>query len=103
MRVDEIFHRFMEKAPLKVMMRALFERGFHPERLEAWFAQTADAQYTYELSLSTMFRLMSEVVYGVRRSIHEAYQASEEIGWRWTARWRGWRGSLRPSWCAIRQ
>lgn len=79
MIVDEIFRRFTKNAPLPVMMRALFERSFHPERLDAWFARTAGAQYTRELLFSTMFRLMSEVVCGVRRSIHEAYQASEDI------------------------
>ena len=61
------------------MVRALLERTFHPERLDAWFEQTADAQYTRELLFSTLFELMSQVVCGVRRSVHDAYQAAEHV------------------------
>jgi IS4 transposase len=77
--IDALFQRFIEKAPLPVMVRALLERTFHPERLDAWFDQTADAQYTRELLFSTLFELMSQVVCGVRRSVHDAYQAAEHI------------------------
>ena len=79
MILDPLFQRFIEKAPLPVMVRALLERTFHPERLDAWFKQTADAQYTRELLFSTLFELMSQVVCGVRRSVHDAYQAAEHI------------------------
>lgn len=79
MILSEIFRRFTEKAPLPVMVRALLERTFHPERLDAWFEQTAEAQYTRELLFSTLFELMSQVVCGVRRSVHDAYQAAEHI------------------------
>jgi hypothetical protein len=61
------------------MVPALLERTFHPERLDAWFEQTADAQYTRVLLFSTLFELMSQVVCGVRRSVHDAYQATEHI------------------------
>lgn len=79
MILSEIFRRFSEKAPMPVMVRALLERTFHPERLDAWFEQTAEAQYTRELLFSTLFELMSQVVCRVRRSVHEAYQAAEHI------------------------
>lgn len=79
MIIDTLFQRFIEKAPLPVMGRALLERTFHPERLDAWFDQTAAAQYTRELLFSTLFELMSQVVGGVRRSVHDAYQAAEHI------------------------
>ena len=79
MIIDAIFQRFIEKAPLPVMVRALLERTFHPERLDAWFDQTADAQDTRELLFSTLFELMSQVVCGVRRSVHDAYQAADHI------------------------
>ena len=79
MIIDALFQRFIEKAPLPVMVRALLERTFHPGRLDAWFDQTADAPYTRELLFSTLFELMSQVVCGVRRSIHDAYQAAEHI------------------------
>lgn len=79
MIINALFQRFIEKAPLPVMVRALLERTFHPERLDAWFDQTAEAQYTRELLFSTLFELMSQVVCGVRRSVHDAYQAAEHI------------------------
>lgn len=79
MIVDALFQRFIEKTPLPVMVRALLERAFHPERLDAWFEDTADAQYTRELLFSTLFELMSQVVCGVRRSVHDAYRAAEHI------------------------
>ena len=77
--LDPLFQRFIENAPLPVMVRALLEHTFHPERLDAWFEQTADAQYTRELLFSTLFELMSQVVCGVRRSVHDACQAAEHI------------------------
>lgn len=79
MILSEIFRRFSEQAPMPVMVRALLERTFHPARLDAWFEQTAAAQYTRELLFSTLFELMSQVVCRVRRSVHDAYQAAEHI------------------------
>ena len=46
-----------------------------PEKLDAWFEQTAEEQYTRELLFSTVFDLMSQVVCGIRSSMHAAYQA----------------------------
>lgn len=76
---NDLFRRFAKKAPVPVMVRALLERTFHPERLDAWFAQMAEAQYTRELLFSTLFEMMSQVVCGMRRSIHDAYQSGEDI------------------------
>jgi hypothetical protein len=60
------------------MMRGLLERVLNPERLDEWFAQVAEHQYTRELLFSSVFDLMSQVVCGTHRSVHAAYQASEE-------------------------
>jgi hypothetical protein len=79
MIVNEIFRRFSEQTPMPVMVRALLERTFHPERLDAWFEQTAEVQYTRELLFSTLFARMSHVVCRGRRSVHDAYQAAEHI------------------------
>ncbi len=76
---NEIFRRFAKKAPVPMMVRALLERTFHPERLDAWFAQMAEAQYTRELLFSTMFEMMSQVVCGMRRSLQDAYRSAEGI------------------------
>ena len=79
MIVNDVFRRFAEKAPVPMMVRALLERTFHPARLDAWFTQMAEAQYTRELLFSTMFEMMSQVVCGMRRSIHDAYQSAEAM------------------------
>ena len=76
---DEIFRRFAKKAPVPMRVRALLERAFHPERLDAWFAQRAEAQYTRELLFSTLFEMMSQGVCGMRRSLHDAYPSAEGI------------------------
>ncbi|MFN2524933.1 MAG: transposase, partial [Actinomycetota bacterium] len=73
-----VFQRFIEKSPLSVMMRGVLERVLNPERLEEWFAQVAEHQYTRELLFSSVFDLMSQVVCGTHRSVDAAYQASEE-------------------------
>jgi hypothetical protein len=61
------------------MVRALLERTFHPARRAAWFEQSADAQYTRAVLFSTLVELMSQVVCGVRRSVHAAYPAAEPM------------------------
>jgi hypothetical protein len=74
---SKIFERFVKKSPIAVMARALMERVFAPEFLDAWFARTADRQYTRTLLFSTLFDLMSQVVCGMHASVGSAYQASE--------------------------
>ena len=78
MVLRKVFQRFIEKSPLSVMMRGLLERLLNPERLDEWFARVAEHQYTRELLFSSVFDLMSQVVCGTQRSVHAAYQASEE-------------------------
>jgi hypothetical protein len=75
---SDIFERFVKKSPVAVMARALIERVFSPEFLDAWFAKTADRQYTKTLLFSTLFDLMSQVVCGMHASVGSAYQADEE-------------------------
>ena len=50
------------------------ERVLSPEKLDQWFEQNADKQYTRDLLFSTLFELMSLVVFKVFPSIHSAYQ-----------------------------
>jgi len=38
------FERFVEASPVSVMMRAVIENLFHPERLERLFDETAVTQ-----------------------------------------------------------
>ena len=79
--LDAVFHRFVDQSPVTVMVGGLLERVLTPEKLDAWFEQTAEEQYTRELLFSTVFDLMSQVVCGIRPSMHAAYQAKiSEVG-----------------------
>ena len=78
--LTEIFQRFVKASPISVMVGGLLNRVFCPDALDGLFEQNAQRQYTKELLFSTLFDLMSQVVCGIRRSVHAAYQASlEEI------------------------
>jgi IS4 transposase len=75
--LSDLFDRFIKASPVTVMIRGLLERLLNPEQLDAWFARTAEKQYTRELLFSTVVDLLMQVVCGVRKSVHVAYQAAE--------------------------
>ena len=79
--LNAVFDRFVDQSPVTVMVGGLLERVMTPEKLDAWFEQTAEEQYTRTLLFSTVFDLMSQVVCGIRPSLHAAYQANvAEVG-----------------------
>ena len=79
--LDAVFHRFADQSPATVMVGGLLERVLTPEKLDTWFEQTAEEQYTRTLLFSTVFDLMSQVVCGIQPSMHAAYQAKvAEVG-----------------------
>src|SRR5262249_33960252 len=78
MGLAKVFEAFIEKRPVCVMARAILERVFDPERIDALFAQTAVAGYTRALHFSTLVRLLGDVVLGVRPSVHAAFQGLAE-------------------------
>jgi hypothetical protein len=71
----DVFATFVEQSPVSVMMRALMERIFRPERLDEIFETHAKVQYTRELLFSTLVNLMSLVVCGIQPSVNAAYKA----------------------------
>ena len=73
-----MFERFVEKSPISVMARGTMERILNPEQLNEWFDKTAQKQYTRELLFSSIFDIMSQVVFDKHHSVNAAYQASEE-------------------------
>lgn len=75
--LGEIFDRFIEESPVTVMTRGLLERLLSPGQLDAWFERTAEKQYTRELLFSTVVDLLMQVVCGVRKSVHVAYQSAQ--------------------------
>ena len=79
--LGEIFQRFVEKSPIAVMVRGVLERVLGAEALDAWYEQTAQKQYTRTLLFSTLYELMSAVVFAIKPSVHAAYQGCEaEVG-----------------------
>lgn len=72
-----VFERFVEKSPISVMVRGTLERVLGPDPLDWWYERTAKKQYTRELLFSTVYDLMSQVVFRLQPSIHAAYRAQE--------------------------
>src|SRR5205823_7094795 len=68
------FARFVAKAPLSVMARALLERALQPEPLDQLFAQLATVQYTRELLFSSVVDLLSRVALRAFPSVRQAYR-----------------------------
>jgi hypothetical protein len=76
-----LLQRFAERSPVPVIARALIERCLESTSLDAWFERTCERQYTRTLLFSTVFELMSQVVFRQHRNVHLAYQSSaEEMG-----------------------
>jgi IS4 transposase len=81
MNVDAILERVEQRAPVCVMLRALLENAFAPERLDRMFQRTAKRQDNKTLLFSTVADLMGLVAMKVHPSVHAAYQARrQEIG-----------------------
>lgn len=76
--LNPILERFAERMPVPVMARGILERCLNPRQLDAWFEQVAEAQYTRELLFSSVFEVMTEVVFKQQPSVHAAHQAREE-------------------------
>jgi hypothetical protein len=76
--LGKAFERFVEKAPVAVMVRGILERILGAETLDALYDRVADRQYTRELLFSSVFQLMNLVVCRIQPSIHAAYQDNKE-------------------------
>jgi IS4 transposase len=79
--LGKVFTRFVEKSPISVMVRGTLERVLGAEQLDAWFARTAQKQYTRTLLFSTVYDLLSQVVFRIKPSVRAAYRDHEdEVG-----------------------
>ncbi len=76
--LGKAFERFIEKAPVAVMVRGVLERVLNPDALNALYERAAVKQYTRELLFSNVVGLMNLVVCRIHPSIHAAYQDNEE-------------------------
>lgn len=75
--LGHVFARFVEKSPISVMVRAALERVLGADRLDLWYQCTAQKQYTRALLFSTVYDLMSQVVFCMQPSVRAAYRAHE--------------------------
>lgn len=73
MLLGQVFERFAKKTPFAVMSRSLLERTLTPEALDALFEEKADAQYTRELTFSSVVDLMGQVVTSAFPSVRAAF------------------------------
>lgn len=72
------FESFVENSPISVMVRGLIERVLSPEKLDDWYERTVDKQYTKELLFSSVYDVLSQVVFKLKPTVHAAYQEKEE-------------------------
>ena len=73
--LGQVFQRFVQRSPISVMVRGTLERVLGAEQLNQFYARTANNQYTRELLFSTVYELMSDVVFRHQPSVRAAYQA----------------------------
>ncbi len=79
--LGKVFARFVEKSPIAVMVRGTLERVLGADQLDAWFARTAQKQYTRTVLFSTVYAVLSQVVFRIKPSVRAAYRDREdEVG-----------------------
>jgi IS4 transposase len=79
MPLNQVLARFVEDAPLSVMMQGALENIFHPDLINDLFARTAQRQYTRNLLFSTVMDTMTLVACGIYKSPHAVYQ--DNLDW----------------------
>ena len=88
------------------MVRGTLERVLGADQLDAWFARTAQKQYTRTVLFSTVYDILSQVVFRIKPSVRAAYRDQEDTGRRLPhlasiTNSMGSRPTPRRSWCAI--
>ncbi|HTD77813.1 MAG TPA: transposase, partial [Chloroflexota bacterium] len=68
-----------DAVPLSVMVRGTLEWLLDEPTLEGLLVQHAPDQYTRELTLHALVRLVIQVAAGIHRSVHAAYQADQAL------------------------
>ena len=74
MPLNQVFARFVEDAPLSVMVQGALENIFHPDAINKLFERTAQTQYTRDLLFSTVMDTMTLVACGIYKTPHAVYQ-----------------------------
>ena len=73
-----MLERFMEKSPVTVMARAVFEYAMSAERIDELFRKHAVMQYENQLLFSVAVDLLGLAVSRSRNSLREAYEMDKE-------------------------
>ena len=76
--LGKVFDRFVEKSPISVMVRGTLERVLGTDQLDAWFSRTAQKQYTRTGLFSTVYDILSQVVFRIKPSVRAAYREQED-------------------------
>src|SRR5256712_11744931 len=76
--LGKVFARCVEKSPISVMVRGLLERVLGAEQLDAWYERTVEKQCARTLLFSTVYNLLSQVVFCIQPSLHAAYRHHED-------------------------
>jgi hypothetical protein len=70
----DVFERYVKKAPISLMARALMEAALAPDDLDNLFEVTTESQYTRKILFSSMVDLMGVVVSKSQPSIRAAFE-----------------------------
>jgi len=73
-----VFNRFVEKSPIAVMVRGTLKRVLGADQLDAWFARTAQKPYTRTVLFSTVYDMLSQVVFRIQPSVRAAYRDQDD-------------------------
>ncbi|QDU36977.1 Transposase DDE domain protein [Maioricimonas rarisocia] len=75
---SDVLDRFVDEAPVCVMVRACLENILAPQRLDQLFREHSETQYERELTFSSLVELMSLVVCRIEPTVHAAFQRKKE-------------------------
>jgi hypothetical protein len=76
--LGKVCARFVEKSPLSVMVRGTLARVLGADQLDAWFARTAQQQDTRTVLFSTVYDILSHVVFRIKPAGRAAYRDHED-------------------------
>jgi len=68
-----ILQKFSDKSPVTVMVQGLLERLLHAEKIDAWFKDISQVQYTRKILFSSLISIMLSVVCRVKNNVYSAY------------------------------
>lgn len=74
---NEILQKFADKSPAAVMVSGLLERLLNTEKIDKWFEDISEVQYTRKILFSSIVALMMNVVCKIRNNVHSAYINSD--------------------------